>query len=228
MNSTDFSFCGVCKVPLTGIVPAQQHYASDKHKKRVQHNQMAATPGIAVPSPGSASSSTNIPEEGYVVTESRGFCYICMKELTSRVVAEQHLSGKSHRKASAAWDFRKTMNVLAETNIVRTLSSGILNEAISTSPTSVQTPNVNSISTESLTSKCFSFDHDAGEGICLACNEQFSNFPALQKHLKTDDHNRVNDDEWKESHQQMITTSAEQYEQASKTEVGRCTMIDTQ
>ncbi|KAK3103682.1 hypothetical protein FSP39_020992 [Pinctada imbricata] len=41
----------------------------------------------------------NSPAEEYTFSGSRGYCYICNLELTSRPHADQHLNGKSHKKA---------------------------------------------------------------------------------------------------------------------------------
>ena len=181
----DFTYCKICQVPLTGEAPALQHYAGEKHKKRQSQLEIGMLAEMQT------RSKDCFPEDGAEFFGDRGFCYVCNKELTSRVVYEQHLAGKNHNKAYETWKKRTSQEIVQKPTLVGMMCSGGLSEAVSPRETDMK-PNPAAVSSDSQWSrKCYSFDLDTKEGFCQACDEKFTEFPDLQSHLKTDDHKKM-------------------------------------
>ena len=131
----------------------------------------------------------SIPKEIAEFNGTKGFCNICNKELTSKIVFDQHIAGKSHKKAYERWE-----NGL--------LSSGDLNKVISNDTKICQSGN-----TLDNSKKCYNFEHSKKTGTCFACNVEFTNFINLQSHLKENDHIKK-EEEWSLSNETPAITKA--------------------
>lgn len=94
----DRGYCNICSLELTSKQHADQHLSGAKHQKA----KAAANVPLSPNNPIASQSQIRNTDIDYTFEGSRGFCYICNLELTSKQHANQHLSGAKHNKAKNA------------------------------------------------------------------------------------------------------------------------------
>lgn len=91
-------YCNICSLELTSKQHADQHLSGAKHLKA----KAAANVPLSPNNPVASQIQIRSTDIDYTFEGSRGFCYICNLELTSKLHANQHLSGAKHNKAKNA------------------------------------------------------------------------------------------------------------------------------
>nr|XP_054757611.1 uncharacterized protein LOC129263728 [Lytechinus pictus] len=79
ISREDQFFCKVCRVDLSGLEPAKQHYTGKQHRKAVQAQESGRSAGDGLP----------LPLE----------CKICQKKFTGPSSAKQHYESSKHKTA---------------------------------------------------------------------------------------------------------------------------------
>ncbi|XP_063400411.1 uncharacterized protein LOC134685007 [Mytilus trossulus] len=87
-------YCNICDLELTSKQHAEQHLKGAKHHKA--KNAMNIQVPVQHVDPVARQSS--ISSQEYTFNGKQGFCNLCNLELTSKVHADQHLSGAKHAK----------------------------------------------------------------------------------------------------------------------------------
>lgn len=97
----DKGYCFICNIELTSEPHASQHLLGQKHKKQAMKH--SSVENLLIPKRPEAInfpiSATETGEE-YTFNGKSGYCYVCKIDLTSDAHANQHLSGKNHKKAA--------------------------------------------------------------------------------------------------------------------------------
>ncbi|CAG5131519.1 unnamed protein product [Candidula unifasciata] len=108
-------YCYCCTVELTSVQHANQHLYGQRHKKRSEQWELTSALKNE-PSPQTQA----LPEQqvqhptedsSYYFNGDRGFCHVCNIELTSFQHAQQHISGKPHKRTKER--FNRTQNGIA-------------------------------------------------------------------------------------------------------------------
>ncbi|XP_066270941.1 uncharacterized protein [Branchiostoma lanceolatum] len=105
----DAYFCKICLMPLSGPVPAKQHYSGRTHRKRSQASHLAGvleksgqdckTPDLESSRQQvekTANGNTTVPSQD--VQFKTTFCDLCNVPLSGPQPAVQHYAGRAHRR----------------------------------------------------------------------------------------------------------------------------------
>ncbi|XP_052802389.1 uncharacterized protein LOC128232720 [Mya arenaria] len=207
--------CSVCVKSFSGVIPAQQHYASLEHKKKVE-NQAVARRGYgnycevckitcdtsailqihsesprhlamvekqrAMTNRNHQPASGNTDTREYHFDGQKGYCNICQIELTSSSHANDHLSGKNHKKRKQQTQILS--NGLTASSPQRPLLQASQDYATAASATLASSREIQNGSS----SIEKGYDFHGGRGVCHVCNIELTSNSHAQEHLRGKNH----------------------------------------
>jgi hypothetical protein len=182
-QQTYVSSCNACGKSFNNELSAEQHFASENHKKKQalmstpsNSNSFHSVMGHKSDSPeqsnpkgfqnSTSQQSKKKPGQEYSFDGSRGYCNVCDIELTSPQHAKQHLNGKPHAKAKAA----QSMGVHQTSPPVKAQYSP-----------EAKTNNVHNNE----------YDFSGGRGYCYICDIELTSQAHAEQHLSGKNHGKA-------------------------------------
>ncbi|XP_056302551.1 zinc finger protein 346 [Danio aesculapii] len=91
-----YKACSVCKMTFSSPVVAQSHYQGKVHSKNLRMQSISSqTPGLPQPK---AQAKKDDGMQGPADQDPNRFCSICQASFNNPLMAQQHYSGKKHKK----------------------------------------------------------------------------------------------------------------------------------
>ncbi|XP_078666281.1 uncharacterized protein LOC144908509 isoform X1 [Branchiostoma floridae x Branchiostoma belcheri] len=98
-SEEDAYFCKTCSMPLSGPVPAKQHYSGRTHRKRTQTASCSSQLVGILEKGGQSNSRPDLDfESSRREVEKTTFCGVCNVPLSGPQPAMQHYSGRAHKR----------------------------------------------------------------------------------------------------------------------------------
>ncbi|KAM9451627.1 zinc finger protein 346 isoform 1-T1 [Clarias gariepinus] len=92
-----YKACTVCNMNFSSAVVAQSHYKGKVHAKNLRLKTFGVQPP-AIPQPVVPVKKLDIQPVGPAVNDPNRFCNICQASFNNPLMAQQHYSGKKHKK----------------------------------------------------------------------------------------------------------------------------------
>ncbi|XP_060792465.1 zinc finger protein 346 isoform X2 [Neoarius graeffei] len=94
-----YKACQVCNMSFSSAVVAQSHYQGKVHAKNLRLKSFGVqAPAVSQPVQGKKSDGQTGVGQGSALNDPNRFCTICQASFNNPVMAQQHYSGKKHKK----------------------------------------------------------------------------------------------------------------------------------